>query len=626
MISIHLKRNFLTKVIYSLNRILIITVFFIFTFCYSIFAQVPEWAKGVVWYQIFPERFANGDSSNDPEAEKTFINFDSIPKGWKIKEWTSSWFSQDDWEIGPGGNFSDHIYERRYGGDIQGIINNLDYLKNLGIGAIYLNPIFEAASLHKYDGSTFHHIDVNFGPDPKGDRALMLSETPDDPSTWKWTEADKLFLKLINEVHKREMRIIIDGVFNHTGVQFWAFQDIILNGESSKYKDWYRIISFDDSTTLSNEFNYKGWWGVKSLPEFNKDKSDLNRGPKQYIFQSTKKWLDPNNDGDPSDGIDGWRLDVAREVPLGFWKSWAKMVKTINHDAIIVGELWELSPDFVSAKGPFDALMNYNFAFAVNDFMIADKDAVSTDEFVEMLEEVNHTYPSDNLLVLQNLMDSHDTDRLASMIKNPDRQFDHDAKEGNSKYNPGKPTEEEYEKQKIIAAFQMTYQGAPMIYYGDEVGMWGADDPHDRKPMVWNELEYDDEVIDESSGFGRGYGSYEVSQNLDLLNWYKKIIAIRNGSIALKKGQQRFLYVSDTTRTFAFERSYKDEKMICVFNLDDETATLTVPLDEKKIFFTEIISNEEGSVGGTNTNVDLPITMPGNSVRIYKIKTLSKSK
>ena len=132
-------------------------------------------------------------------------------------------------------------------------------------------------------------------PNPKGDRELIQSEIPDDPSTWKWTEADKLFLELVNEVHKRGLRIIIDGVFNHTGVQFWAFQDIILNGENSKYKDWYRIISFDDSTTLSNEFDYKGWWGVKSLPEFNKSKSDLNRGPKEYIFNSTKRWLDPNN-------------------------------------------------------------------------------------------------------------------------------------------------------------------------------------------------------------------------------------------------------------------------------------------------------------------------------------------
>ena len=148
---------------------------------------------------------------------------------------------QSKWEKKLGGKFHDHLYERRYGGDIQGIIDHLDYLKDLGIGAIYLNPVFDAASLHKYDGSTYHHIDVNFGPDPAGDKKLIKTEIADDPKTWKWTSADKLFLKLIEEVHKRGMKIIIDGVFNHTGVQFWAFQDILRNGEKSKYKDWYRM-------------------------------------------------------------------------------------------------------------------------------------------------------------------------------------------------------------------------------------------------------------------------------------------------------------------------------------------------------------------------------------------------
>jgi cyclomaltodextrinase len=605
-----------------MKQLLFISVTLILS-CHSIhFAQVPDWAKGVVWYQIFPERFANGDPANDPEPEKTFINSDSIPNGWKIKSWTSNWFSQDEWEKNLGGNFRDHLYERRYGGDIQGIINHLDYLKELGIGAIYLNPVFEASSLHKYDGSTFHHIDVNFGPDPAGDRELINSETPDDPSTWKWTEADKLFFKLVDEVHNRNMKIIIDGVFNHTGVRFWAFQDILLNGENSKYKDWYRVNSFDDPTTPTNEFNYKGWWGAKSLPEFNKDESDLHSGPKQYIFYSTARWLDPDNDGNPSDGIDGWRLDVARELPLGFWKSWAKMVKTINNDAIIIGELWELSPDFVSSEGPFDALMNYNFAFAVNDFMIADNTAISTMEFLEMLDEVSYTYLNENLLVLQNLMDSHDTDRLSSMIKNPGRNYDRDANESNSSYNPGKPTEEEYEKQKLIAAFQMTYSSAPMIYYGDEVGMWGADDPHDRKPMIWDELNYDDEIIDESSGFGIGYGSFEVSQNKDLLRWYKKLILIRNNSNALKKGELRFLYKCDSTKSFAFERTYKDEKMICVFNLDNADLTFTVPVEENNFIFTELISGKEVR---TKKGPDLLINIPGNSVQIYKIKPIGGS-
>ena len=365
-------------------------IFLFFISSYNANSKVPEWAKGIVWYQIFPERFANGDTSNDPEPEKVFINSDLIPDGWSITSWESNWFAQSEWEKNLGGNLRDHLYERRYGGDLQGIIDRLDYLKQLGVGGIYLNPVFEAVSLHKYDGSTFHHIDVNFGPSPINDRKLIEKEIPDDPNTWQWSSADSLFLTLIEEVHKRGMKIIID----HTGVQFWAFQDLLENGNNSKYEDWYRVESFDDPTTIENEFSYKGWWGVKSLPEFNKTEADLFPGPKQYIFNSTIKWMDPDGDGNPEDGIDGWRLDVARELPLGFWKDWSNLVKQINNDALIIGELWELSPDFVSDDAPFDALMNYNFAFAVNELFIAQKDKISVTDFINKLTEIDNSYPA----------------------------------------------------------------------------------------------------------------------------------------------------------------------------------------------------------------------------------------
>lgn len=546
----------------------------------SIFAQqekVPLWAKGVVWYQIFPERFANGDTSNDPEAEKVFVNSRKIPEGWAISKWTSNWFAQSEWGQKLGGKNNHHYYERRYGGDIQGIIDRLDYIKKLGVGAIYLNPVFEAVSLHKYDGSSFHHIDVNFGPNPDGDRKMMLSEIPDNPDTWKWTEADKIFLKLIDEVHKRGMKIIIDGVFNHTGVQFWAFQDIVKNQNESKYKDWYLINAFDDTLTDEDEFDYKGWWNIKSLPEFNRTKDDLSEGPKQYIFNATRKWMDPNGDGNPSDGIDGWRLDVAREVPIGFWKQWRNVVKGINNQSLIVGELWELSPDFISDDGVFDALMNYNFAFAVNDFFIAEKNKISVDEFIERLKEIDQTYPEQNLYVLQNLLSSHDTERLSSMIQNPDRKYEHDANEGNKNYKPGKPNSDDIEKQKLIAAFQLLYRGAPMIYYGDEIGMWGADDPHCRKPMVWDDLIYENEVIDESSGFKTGFGSYSVEQNKDLLRFYKDIINLRNENEALRIGIIKFIYADNEKKSFAFESVIGDEKIICAFNLGKEE--ISIPLE-----------------------------------------------
>ena len=581
---------------------------------------LPDWAKGIVWYQIFPERFANGNTTNNPTAEKVFKNDSFIPRDWNVSRWTGNWFEQAEWEKNLGGKFRDNIFHRRYGGDIQGIIDRLDYLKELGVGAIYLNPVFDAVSMHKYDGSTFHHIDFNFGPDPKADQQLVENEIPDNHLSWVWTKADSLFLKLIDEVHNRGMKIIIDGVFNHTGIQFWAFQDILKKGEKSKYKDWYIVHSFDDSTTKQNEFDYKGWWGTKFLPEFNRTEKDLHPGPKQYIFHSTLKWMDPNNDGDPSDGIDGWRLDVAREVPLGFWNDWRKLVKSINPNALIVGELWELSPDFISENGVFDALMNYNFAFAVNDFFIADKNQIDVSEFAEKLNEIDLAYPPEYLDVLQNLVDSHDTDRLLSMIVNPDRKYDRDADERNPNYSPAKPNDEAYKIQKLLAVLQMTYRGAPMIYYGDEVGMWGADDPHDRKPMIWDNLVYDDELITEKSGFKKGLGRYEVKQNKELLDFYQKVIRLRNNNLALQKGSLNFLYTNDEKKSFVFERKLDNNGFVVAFNLGDETDRISLHLEKQEISYEEIMSGEKGTVKSKdNPRLKFELEILPKTALVYKI-------
>ncbi len=574
----------------------------------------PGWAKGIVWYQIFPERFANGDTSNDPTAEEVFVNQKKIPEGWQITKWTSNWFEQSGWEKKLGDHFKNHLTARRYGGDIQGIINKLDYLKDLGIGAIYLNPMFEAVSMHKYDGSSYHHIDHTFGLDPMGDKKLMASETPDDPSTWKLTSADKLFFQLIKEVHKRGMRIVIDGVFNHTGEQFWAFQDVVKKQQQSKYKDWYKIKSFDDPKTEKNEFDYKGWWGTKSLPEFNRSETDLYSEVKKYIFDATRKWMDPNGDGNPEDGIDGWRLDVANEVPIGFWRDWNTLVKSLNPQAIILGELWQISKEYISENGVFDALMNYNFAYAVCDLFINKEKRIPVSEFIQKLREIDKAYPVENLFLLQNLMDSHDVDRLASMIVNPDRQFDRDNNSQNPKYSPRKPNADEYELQKLVAAFQLTYRGAPMIYYGDEVGMWGADDPHDRKPMVWSELKYDDEVIDSSIGFQSGIGKYKVDVNNNLLDFYKKMTKVHNESKALRLGDVNFVLQNDEKNIFAFTRTYEDEKLLILFNLNEKEQKFS--FDIKAVQIVDLLSNEKIET----SNNPFSIVLPGKSFSIYVLQ------
>jgi cyclomaltodextrinase / maltogenic alpha-amylase / neopullulanase len=197
-----------------------------------------------------------------------------------VSRWTNNWFEQAEWGKNLGGKFRGHIFHRRYGGDIQGTIDYLDYLKNPGIGALYLNLVLDSVSLHKDDGSTFYHLDINFGSNPAQDEQKIKNEIPRDPSKWVWASADSNFLKLIEDVHSRGMKIIFDGVFNHIGIQFWAFQDIFKNGENSAYKDWIIVQSFDDTTTSINELDYKGRWGTILLPEFNRTKNDLHEGPK----------------------------------------------------------------------------------------------------------------------------------------------------------------------------------------------------------------------------------------------------------------------------------------------------------------------------------------------------------
>jgi cyclomaltodextrinase len=248
-----------------------------------------EWFADAIWYQIFPERFRNGDSSNDPvpaSLEGTWPYF--IPDTWQVSPWTSDWYELQPWEQG-GKGFYVHAQLRRYGGDLQGIIDQLDYLKSLGVNSLYLNPVFDSASLHKYGATMFHHIDRHFGPDPVGDTALFTTETPVDPSTWKWSAADRLFLELIAEVHKRDMRIIIDGVFNHVGIPFWAFQQAKREGPNSEFADWFIINQWDDPTTAEDEFEYHGWAGIKDLPELARTEETL---PPQEAFPGHRESVD----------------------------------------------------------------------------------------------------------------------------------------------------------------------------------------------------------------------------------------------------------------------------------------------------------------------------------------------
>lgn len=548
---------------------------------------VPSWATDAIFYQIFPERFRNGDRDNDPtHASLEFP--DVVPKTWKVTPWTQQWYKRAEWEKQMGDNYyDDGVFHRRLGGDLQGVIDKLDYIQQLGVNVIYFNPVFYARSLHKYDGNSFHHIDPHFGPDPDGDFALMETETS-DPKTWKWTSADKLFLSLLQKARKRNIRIIIDGVFNHTGRDFFAFKDVVQRQSESPYRDWYMIKNFDDPKTEKNEFEYAGWWGVATLPEFadNETGDDLHEGPKEYIFNATARWMDPNQDGEPSDGIAGWRLDVANEVPSKFWHQWNQKVREINPEAYTVAEIWDNAADYLNECG-FSATMNYHgFAFPSKGFLIDNR--LSASEFGRQIVDRMRQHDASNRYALQNLFDSHDTDRLASMIVNSrhkrqyknHEKFDYDVGERASprhfrSYDVNRPTEEDRQILRLAALFQMTFVGAPMIYYGTECGMDGADDPDDRMPMIWPDLDYEDRT---DGPYGNLKSVQKIKFNDSLHKYYQQLISLRSQSDALRKGDFKILHTNDEKSLFIFERTYLGKRVIVALNRGD--ADVSVDLGE----------------------------------------------
>lgn len=533
----------------------------------------PAWATDAIWYQIFPERFRNGDPKNDPAAGDILGSWPhEVPNNWRISPWTSDWYKLQQWEQADNKGFYFHVQQRRYGGDLQGVLDKLDYLKELGINAIYFNPLFESPSLHKYDATMYHHIDNNFGPDPEGDRRIWEEETPADARTWQWTSADKLFLTLIREAHQRGIRVVIDGVFNHVGMTFWAFQDVRTKGVKSEFKDWFTIKRWDDPTTPQDEFDYAGWNGVKELPEFRQDANGIVHGPREHIHDIVRRWMDPNGDGDPSDGVDGWRLDVAEKVAIPFWREFRTWVRGINPDAYLVGEVWweDWRNDKMFNAAPwlqgdaFDAVMNYRWAREVLRFFAGDSTRITATEFDARLRSLRNDYRPEANVALMNLLDSHDTDRLGSQIVNRDFQYDHNVGvSDNRAYKVRKPRATEINTQKLIALFQMTYLGAPMIYYGDEAGMWGADDPDCRKPMLWPEMRFEDE---RSHPFGLPRPDDRNEFNDDLHAWYSTLTRIRASHPALRGGDFTTLYTDDKACMYAFRRSLNNQHVIVVVN------------------------------------------------------------
>ncbi|WP_164078370.1 glycoside hydrolase family 13 protein [Alteromonas facilis] len=566
----------------------------------------PEWAKSAVWYQIFVERFNNGDKGNDPTIADLQGGYPGyIPDDWQVSDWTSDWYAPDPYFASVHGQldssgypiekFSTKTSLRRYGGDLQGVINKLDYLASLGVNALYFNPLNDSPSLHKFDARHWRHIDVNFGPDPEGDKALIAKEDPSDPNTWVMTSADKLFVELIQHAKQRGMRVILDYSWNHTGNTFWAWQDVVENQQQSKYADWYWVDRFDDPETPENEFAFHGWFGVKQMPEIRETvKVDHSNGiavfegdiasqqVKDHIFAVTKRWLDPNGDGDPSDGIDGYRLDVAAEVPLGFWREYREFVRSVNPEAYLIGEIWWeqwpktlIDPANVLQGDVFDAVMNYRWYRSARRYFAGIDNSILPSQLVTELDELTEGYDRAHLLAMMNMSASHDTPRVLTSFYNKNNYKFNTTADADPTYKIGKPDGETYARVKAFLTFQFTQPGAPQIYAGDEMGMWGSDDPHNRKPLIWPELTFDNETL---HPLGHERASDPVKFNTDLFTVYQSLIALRETNPVLVDGAIEYYATKDEQNVLAYARSNEQGQRVYVaFNMSAVEQVFPMP-------------------------------------------------
>ena len=558
---------------------------------------VPAWAGDVVWYQIFVERFRNGDPTNDPTPHDIEeVTDERPPKDWRPTPWSHDWYRQEPWARATGKDFYATVQSRRYGGDLQGVLDRLDYLQDLGVTALYLNPVNDAPSLHKYDARNYRHIDRNFGPNPRGDEALMATEDPVDPSTWQWTAADSLFLGLVREAHRRGMRVIMDYSWNHTGISFWAWKDVLAKQQASRFADWYAIERFDDPATPdTNEFRYRGWVGVPWLPEWKKVgrpagqthgpiEGNLVPGVRDLVFSVSRRWLDPNGDGDPSDGIDGFRLDVAEMVPLGFWRDYRRFVRSVNPEAYLVGEVWwEKWPDTIWDPAPwlqgdvFDAVMNYRWYMPTRGFFAQAPPRLTAKEYAARLDSLGNGFGQAHLKVMMNLTASHDTPRFSTSIYNPGRYKYHNSPREEPGYRIDRPDERTRRLQELILVQQFTYIGAPHIWNGDELGMWGADDPDNRKPMIWGDLRYEDEVV---HPFGRQRRRDPVVPDTALFRVYRELIALRKQNLRLLvDGTLHWLVTDDKRGVVVYDRVLGDRRGIVAFNISDVPQEVSVPAE-----------------------------------------------
>lgn len=443
--------------------------------------KTPAWVNDTVWYQIFPERFCNGDPENDPEG---------------VKEW------RDHGSV---------TNEEFFGGDLQGIINKLDYLQDLGITGLYLTPINESPSAHKYDTTDYMKIDPHFGD-------------------------EETMIKLVDEAHKRGIRVMLDGVFNHCGYHFAPWQDVIEKGPESEYYDWFMINSwpFDHSKGSALQKQYYSFAFYDEMPKLNTN----NKAVRDYVIGVCKTWVEKYH-------VDGIRLDVANEISHSLCKELRHAMKEINEDIYILGEIWHDAMPWLRGD-EFDSVMNYPLGQSIKDFWI-DK-SLTNEDFEFTINRCYTGYMQQTNDVLFNLLDSHDTKRLRSDVKSLDEYY-------------------------AQLAVLFTMPGSPCIYYGTEIAMEGSFDPDNRRCMPWKEIEE---------------GKYD-----ERIDFMRKLIHLRQSEPLLRSRNFHFPNRINKPRVIEFMKSgWHDHYVEIIINCSDED--VVVPTEGEILFkwhmFDEVLS------------------------------------
>jgi cyclomaltodextrinase len=472
--------------------------------------RTPDWVKHAVFYQIFPDRFAQSAR---------------VPKPNNL----------EPWDVTP-------TYNGYKGGDLLGIVEHLDHLQDLGINAIYLTPIFQSATNHRYHTHDYYQVDPILG----GNSALR---------------------ELIDAAHQRNMKVVLDGVFNHASRGFFFFHNILENGPDSPWLDWFIVEDWPlNPYDGSKPANYVAWVGNRALPKLNTD----NLHVREYLMRVAEYWL--------HEGIDGWRLDVPFEIKTeGFWQEFRQRVKAINPEAYIVGEVWRDSRQWLQGD-QFDGVMNYLFTAAVIAFtaggrvipdLVRDRSydpipAITAEEFATKIDWLLGLYAWEIQLTQLNLLDSHDTARLLN-IADGDKASVH-----------------------LATILLFTFPGAPSIFYGDEIGLPGGQDPDCRRAFPWEQPERWDQ---------------------DVLAYHKALIALRHAHPALRTGSFRRLYAS--SGLYAFARRNDAETLVIAVNTAEETQRGEAPWSafgqaNDQLSFTTVYGHGEALCNDSSFSIAVP--------------------